>query len=207
MTKKIVIVDYGMGNIHSVVKKIKKLNGSVTVSSSPIEILESDKIILAGVGHFQKAMENLEQLKLIDVLDQVAFHQKKPILGICLGMQLMSKTSEEGTGVNGLGWVEASVKKIKVDDTIKYKVPHMGWNKITIKKKSTLMKGVCNDDKFYFAHSYYMDVQNTNLILNETEYSFKFVSAIEQGNIYGVQYHPEKSHDAGAILLSNFVKM
>jgi|LWDU01.1.fsa_nt_gi imidazole glycerol-phosphate synthase subunit HisH len=206
MSNRIVIVDYGMGNIHSVVKKIKHFSDNIIVSADPIEILKSDKVILVGVGHFRKAMENLQRFKLIDVLNQVAFDQKKPILGICLGMQLMGVKSEEGN-VNGLGWINADVKKIKVEDTIKHKVPHMGWNEITIKKESILMKGIADNSEFYFAHSYYMEVFDSGSILNETDYSFRFVTAIEQENIFGVQYHPEKSHDIGEILLSNFVKM
>ena len=204
---RIVVVDYGMGNIHSIVKKIKHLGGDVFVSSNSDEILKSDKIILSGVGHFKQAMNNLRKSKLIDTLNQAALVQKKPILGICLGMQLMGIKSEEGGDIEGLSWINANVKRIKVSDTIKYKVPHMGWNEINIRKESPLMNGVGDKSEFYFAHSYYMDVHESDLILNETEYFSRFVSAIENQNIFGVQYHPEKSHEAGDIILSNFVNI
>ena len=204
---RIVVVDYGMGNIHSIVKKIKHLGGDVFVSSNSDEILKSDKIILSGVGHFKQAMNNLRKSKLIDTLNQAALVQKKPILGICLGMQLMGIKSEEGGDIEGLSWINANVKRIKVRDTIKYKVPHMGWNEINIRKESILMNGVGDKSEFYFAHSYYMDVHESDLILNETEYFSMFVSAIESQNIFGVQYHPEKSHEAGDIILSNYVNM
>ena len=204
---RIVVVDYGMGNIHSIVKKIKHLGGDVFVSSNSDEILKSDKIILSGVGHFKQAMNNLRKSKLIDTLNQAALVQKKPILGICLGMQLMGIKSEEGGDIEGLSWINANVKRIKVSDTIKYKVPHMGWNEINIRKESPLMNGVGDKSEFYFSHSYYMDVHEPDLILNETEYFSRFVSAIESQNIFGVQYHPEKSHEAGDIILSNFVNI
>jgi len=204
---RIVVVDYGMGNIHSIVKKIKHLGGDVFVSSNSDEILKSDKIILSGVGHFKQAMNNLRKSKLIDTLNQAALVQKKPILGICLGMQLMGIKSEEGGDIEGLSWINANVKRIKVRDTIKYKVPHMGWNEINIRKESILMNGVGDKSELYFAHSYYMDVHESDLILNETEYFSRFVSAIESQNIFGVQYHPEKSHEAGDIILSNYVNM
>ncbi len=204
---RIVVVDYGMGNIHSIVKKIKHLGGDVFLSSNSDEILKSDKIILSGVGHFKQAMNNLRKSKLIDTLNQAALVQKKPILGICLGMQLMGIKSEEGGDIEGLSWINANVKRIKVSDTIKYKVPHMGWNEINIRKESPLMNGVGDKSEFYFSHSYYMDVHEPDLILNETEYFSRFVSAIENQNIFGVQYHPEKSHEAGDIILSNFVNI
>ena len=204
---RIVVVDYGMGNIHSIVKKIKHLGGDVFVSSNSDEILKSDKIILSGVGHFKQAMNNLRKSKLIDTLNQAALVQKKPILGICLGMQLMGIKSEEGGDIEGLSWINANVKRIKVSDTIKYKVPHMGWNEINIRKESPLMNGVGDKSEFYFSHSYYMDVHEPDLILNETEYFSRFISAIENQNIFGVQYHPEKSHEAGDIILSNYVNM
>jgi glutamine amidotransferase len=204
MKNKIALVDYGMGNLSSVLKKFKYMDVGVSVTSSWKEIMESDKIILVGVGHFGKAMDNLKQLDLIDSLTEAVMEKHKPVLGICLGMQLMAKTSEEGDA-DGLGWIDANVKRIQVSDTVKYKVPHVGWNQIIKMKDSALMKGVGNADEFYFAHSYHMDVFDSNLILNVTEYSNKFVSGIERDNIFGVQYHPEKSHDAGDILLSNFV--
>jgi len=203
---KIHIVDYGMGNIFSVQKKLLQENITVTVSSEPQDIFEADKIILLGVGHFNKAMNNLTELNLIEPLNEFALIQKKPVLGICLGMQLMAISSEEGNGSNhGLGWVDASVKKFQTDDFKKFKIPHMGWNTINSLKKSALMKNISLKDEFYFVHSFFMEPNDPNLVLNETSYIEKFCSGIEKENIFGVQYHPEKSHDAGRTLLKNFI--
>ena len=203
---KIHIVDYGMGNIFSVQKKLLQENINVTISSEPKDIFEADKIILLGVGHFNKAMDNLIDLNLIEPLNDFALIQKKPVLGICLGMQLMAISSEEGNNRNrGLGWVDASVKKFQTDDFKKFKIPHMGWNNINSLKNSALMKNISSQDEFYFVHSFFMEPNDPDLVLNETIYIDKFCSGIEKENIFGVQYHPEKSHDAGQTLLKNFI--
>ena len=205
---KIHIVDYGMGNIFSVQKKLLQENITVTVSSKPQDIFEADKIILLGVGHFNKAMDNLNNLNLIEPLNDFVLTQKKPVLGICLGMQLMAMTSEEGNGSkNGLGWIDASVKKFQTADFQKFKIPHMGWNNINLLKSSELMKDITSEDEFYFVHSFFMEPNDPKLALNETIYIDKFCSGIEKENIFGVQYHPEKSHDAGRTLLKNFISI
>lgn len=206
MQNNIVIVDYGMGNLHSVKKKLLRLNVNPIISSNPNEILNANKIILPGVGHFKKAMENLVKLNLIDCLNIAVLENKTPILGICLGMQLMANKSEEGNAI-GLGWINAEVVKFSVKNNLKYKIPHMGWNQITKTKESSLFKDIADLSEFYFVHSFHFDVKNTEDILSETEYEYKFVSAIEKSNIFGVQYHPEKSHDVGEILLKNFVQL
>lgn len=195
-----------MGNLHSVKKKLMSLNVNTIISSNPVEIESANKIILPGVGHFGKAMESLNALRLVDVLNEQVLIKKKPILGICLGMQLMANKSEEGN-VEGFGWFDAEVVKFKVADTLKYKVPHTGWNQIEIKKESALMKGVPDLSEFYFVHSYHFKIENKKDILNETEYEYRFVSAVEKENIFGVQYHPEKSHDVGELLLKNFINI
>ena len=206
MSNKVLVLDYGMGNIFSVTKKLNRLKIDSVVSSSQDEILSADKIILPGVGHFGKAMENLKKLNLIDVLNHEVLIKKKPILGICLGMQLMANKSEEGN-VEGLGWIDADVVKFRINDKLKYKVPHTGWNQISISKESKLMHNIPNFSEIYFVHSYHFKTNNPVDILNETEYENRFVSAIEKENIYGVQYHPEKSHDIGELLLKNFVSL
>ena len=206
MNNNISIVNYGMGNLHSVKRKIDKLKVNSVITSDPKKIIESDKIILLGVGHFKRAMKNLSKFDLIDPLNEVALIKKIPVLGICLGMQLMAKKSEEGH-VEGLGWLDANVRKMQVDDTLRFKIPHTGWNKITQSKKSHLMKGIPESSEFYFVHSYHLMSNETSNILNETEYCFKFTSAIEKNNIFGVQYHPEKSHDIGEVLLKNFISL
>ena len=203
---KIHIVDYGMGNIFSVQKKLLQENITVSISSEPQDILQADKIILLGVGHFKRAMDNLQELNLIEPLNNFALIQKKPVLGICLGMQLMASFSEEGNST-GLGWVNASVKKFKTLDSKKFKIPHMGWNTINLIKKSALMNNIASNEEFYFVHSFYMQPNDPDLILNETNYIENFCSGIEQENIFGVQYHPEKSHDPGRTLLKNFISL
>ena len=206
MKQTLTIVDYRMGNLHSVKKKLDRLKTTASITSNPRDIVKADKIILVGVGHFAKAMKNIKELALLDALNEVAIIKKKPVLGICLGMQLMAKDSEEGK-TEGLGWLDANVRKMQVDDTLKFKIPHTGWNKIIQSKKSHLMKGIPESSEFYFVHSYYLRSNETSNILNETEYCFKFTSAIEKDNIFGVQYHPEKSLDVGEVLLKNFISL
>lgn len=206
MPNQIVIVDYGMGNLNSVKQKLTYLKIDAIISSDAKIIEQADKIILPGVGHFGKAMESLNALNLVDVLNEQVLIKKKSILGICLGMQLMANKSEEGN-VDGLGWFDADVVKFKINDTLKYKIPHTGWNQIEIVKESTLMKGIPDFSEFYFVHSYHFETKNKKDILNETEYEYKFVSAVEKENIFGVQYHPEKSHDVGELLLRNFINL
>ena len=206
MKQTLAIVDYRMGNLNSVKKKLDRLKTTVSITSNLRDIVKADKIILVGVGHFAKAMKNIKELDLLDALNEVVIVKKKPVLGICLGMQLMAKDSEEGK-TEGLGWLDANVRKMQVDDTLKFKIPHTGWNKVIQSKKSHLMKGIPESSEFYFVHSYYFKSNETSNILNETEYCFKFTSAIEKDNIFGVQYHPEKSHDVGEVLLKNFISL
>lgn len=201
---KIVIVDYKMGNIHSVSKKLKSIGSDFEISNNPETILEADKLILPGVGHFGKAMKQLEESNLIQVLNDVVLNKKVPILGICLGMQLMAKFSEEGN-VNGLGWIDGQVIRFQVNDNLRYKIPHMGWNTINIQKESPINLGLKNQDEFYFVHSYYFQANKNSDVLHTTLYEKQFVSAFQKDNMVGVQYHPEKSHDAGLQLIKNFV--
>ena len=203
---KIHVVNYGMGNIFSIQKKIQSRDIILSISSDAQDIINADKIILCGVGHFKKAMDNLNKLNLIEPLNNFALTQKKPVLGICLGMQLMANFSEEGN-VKGLGWVEAAVKKFPTRQDKKLKVPHMGWNTVSISKESALMESIDPNNEFYFVHSFYLQPENPENILNETQYIQKFCSAIQQENIFGVQYHPEKSHDVGQTLLNNFISL
>lgn len=206
MQQQIVIIDYGMGNLNSVKKKLARLNINATITSDSKIIELADKIILPGVGHFAMAMSKLKTLNLIGVLNHDVLIKKKPVLGICLGMQLMAKHSEEGN-IEGLNWFDANVVRFNISDKLKYKVPHTGWNQIEINKQSALMKNIPNLAEFYFVHSYHIKTNNPNDNLNETEFEYKFVSAIEKENMFGVQYHPEKSHDAGELLLNNFINL
>ncbi len=202
----ITIIDYKMGNIGSVVNMIKKIGYESLVTSDVQKILSAQKIILPGVGHFDKAMRNLHELNLIGVLNQKAIIEKVPILGICLGMQLLSEVSEEGNS-NGLGWIKGEVRRFAFDENSKkLKIPHMGWNTINPIKDSPLLENLNNNSRFYFVHSYHFICQNPEDILCTTEYGYTFVSAISHNNIMGVQFHPEKSHKFGMTLLKNFIE-
>ena len=206
MSSKLVIVDYGTGNLNSVKKSLDRIGASSIISSDPKDIINTDKIILPGVGHFGRAMSNLKELNLLESLHEAVLVEQKPILGICLGMELMAKEGEEGNA-EGLGWIDGEIIKFNVSDKIKYKIPHVGWNQIHIKKTSLLMNNISDFSEFYFVHSYHLKINNQSDILNETQYDYLFPSAIEKDNIFGIQYHPEKSHDAGVQLLKNFIEL
>jgi imidazole glycerol-phosphate synthase subunit HisH len=204
MTQKIVIIDYGMGNLNSVKRKLKRIGINALISKLPSDISDADKLILPGVGHFQQAVENLKNMRIWDLLNENVLTKEKPILGICLGMQLMAMQSEEGN-VKGLGWFDAEVIRFRVKDTLKHKVPHTGWNQVIIMKESKLMRDIPDLSEFYFVHAYHFKCNQQEDVLNETDYEYNFTSGVEKGNIFGVQYHPEKSHDIGDQLLKNFI--
>jgi len=203
---KVLIIDYGMGNLNSVKRKLSRIGIDAKISNNPLEIANSISLILPGVGHFKKAIENLKKMQLWDALNDAVLSKKKPILGICLGMQLMAKHSEEGDA-EGFGWFDADVVKLKVTDNLKYKVPHTGWNQVIELKESRLMKGIPELSEFYFVHAYHFKCNDPVDILNETDYEYRFTSAVEKENIFGVQYHPEKSHDIGEQFLKNFINL
>jgi len=200
----IVIVDYGMGNLNSVLKAFKRINVEAIVSSNINEIEKADKLILPGVGHFKKAMENLDEMDLIKVLNKKVLEEKTPILGICLGIQLFTKSSEEGDS-KGLGWIDAET--IRLNEKDGFKLPHIGWGGINLKKQNKLFFGINLDALFYFVHSFHVKCNKDEDILAETDYSQKFTSSIQKENIFGVQFHPEKSHKEGLKLLKNFAEL
>lgn len=202
----IVIIDYGMGNISSVKKQLERASVNVTVSNDSKVILNADKLILPGVGHFKKAMDNLNELGLIDVLNQKVIAQKTPVLGICLGMQLMADKSEEGSA-SGLGWIEGEVVRMKVTDSLRYKIPHVGWNSIVQQKPSALNVHLEDDASMYFVHAYMFVAKNEVDILHTTSYENAFTSAVSKDHIFGVQYHPEKSQDSGLQIFKNFIEI
>jgi imidazole glycerol-phosphate synthase subunit HisH len=206
MNQKIVIIDYGLGNLHSVYKKIRNIGYLAKVTNDWKEVQNADKIILPGVGHFGKAMDNLRALGLMEVLNEQVLIKQKNIIGICLGMQLLANESEEGNR-KGLGWIDAHVQRFRINDTLKYKIPLIGWNQIEVSKSSRLMKEIDSLSEFYFVHSFHFVCNNKEDILNYSDYEYRFVSAVEKNNIFGVQYHPEKSHDIGEKLLSNFIHL
>lgn len=200
----IVVVDYGLGNVGSIVNMIKKVGYKAKVTSSAADILAAERIILPGVGAYDAGMSKLAAKGLIEPLGKAVLEKKIPILGICLGMQLMTNGSEEGK-FKGLGWVDASVKKIAFDELDK-KVPHMGWNTIKPEKPSLVLEGLNQNSRFYFVHSYYVDCHRSEDILLSTKYYRTFVSGFEAGNIIGFQFHPEKSHKFGMQIFTNFLK-
>lgn len=202
----IAIIDYDMGNLKSVKRKMDRIGVKSIITSDSEEIKKSDRIILPGVGHFAKAVLEIRNRGLWDLLSKQVLIEKKPVLGICLGMQLMAKHSEEGNA-EGFGWIDAEVLRFKVSDTIKFKVPHMGWNTLNQLKESPVLEKINLNSEFYFVHSYYLQCNDSDDILTETIYDNSFTSAFQKENIFGVQFHPEKSHDAGEMLLRNFVNM
>jgi glutamine amidotransferase len=206
MDNQTVIINYGMGNIFSVRKVIERLGFSCKISSSYEDIQKAGRIILPGVGHFGKVMQNLQEAHLIETLQEAVQVKKIPVLGICLGMQLMAAHSEEGD-VAGLGWFDANVIKFRINNPSIYKVPHMGWNTLTHEQPdSPTLKNLNIEEGFYFVHSYHIVPNHATDILSHTSYEYLFVSALEKENITGVQFHPEKSHRAGEQLIKNFLK-
>jgi glutamine amidotransferase len=175
------------------------------IGFSYTDISCADRLILPGVGHFKHGMEQLKALGLIDVMRKEVFENKKPILGICLGMQLLTNYSEEGD-VDGLGFIEAVTKKFAPQDKI-LKVPHMGWNTANFQKDSALIHSISDNPRYYFVHSYFVECTRNEDILCTTHYGHDFVSGFQRNNIYGLQFHPEKSHKYGMELLANFCKI
>lgn len=198
MTEKIVIIDYGMGNLHSVNKALLRVGGAVTISSEPNVIAQADKVVLPGVGAFGDCMLNLEKYKLLDVIQDI-LHSGKPFLGICLGEQLLFEGSEEAPGVKGLGYFKGQVEKIKT----KEKIPHMGWNKLTLAAPSPLLKEV-EGDFVYFVHSYHAVPEDKGIITATCDYGTTITAAVGRGNVQAVQFHPEKSSSVGMKILAVF---
>jgi len=206
MKSRVVIVDCGIGNLRSVQKKYISIGSNALISSNLDIISNATKLVLPGVGHFSTGVKRLRELGIWDVLNEMVLNKNIPILGICLGMQLMSTHSEEGN-TQGLGWFDATVVKFKIKNTIRYKIPHMGWNDVKIIKQSPLFEGIDTSSLFYFVHSYHMICNDNNDIIGKTNYDYEFVSAINKNNIFGVQFHPEKSHDQGKQIIQNYLRL
>ena len=201
----ITIIDYGAGNLGSIKNMIRKIGFEAKISSNVEDILEANKLILPGVGSFDYGMKQLNKSGLIDALNMKVLNEKIPILGICLGVQLFTKQSEEGD-LKGLSWFNAETVKFNFNDSYKLKIPHMGWNEIIKNKDSRLLEDISIESRFYFVHTYHLKCNDQNDSLLETNYGYNFVSAIEKNNIVGVQFHPEKSHKFGMKILNNFIQ-
>ena len=182
MTRVITIIDYGMGNLRSVQKKIIRCGADAVITDDPDKISKAEKLILPGVGHFANGISKLNEKGLLEALQHAVMDKKTPILGICLGMQLMAKSSEEGS-VEGLGWFDAEVVKFRISDSIRYKVPHMGWNNAIPQKQDLLLGESARDGMFYFVHSYHIKCNDPEDILALTDYEYEFLSAIWKDNI------------------------
>jgi glutamine amidotransferase len=200
----ITIIDYKTGNLGSIQNILKRIGEDSVITSDKDIIGKATKIILPGVGAFDTGMRNLLELDLVDILNKKVIAEKIPVLGICLGMQLLSNGSEEGS-LAGLGWIDAETLRFRFRDTVEYKIPHMGWNFIRQHKDSKLFADMYSDARFYFVHSYFFRANIEKDVLLSTTYEIEFTSAVEKGNILGVQFHPEKSHKFGMKLLKNFV--
>ena len=205
----IIVININLGNVGSILNMLKKIGVKAFLSSRSEDIEKAEKLILPGVGSFDNAVSNISELKLMNVINQKVLSDKTPILGICLGAQLMTRNSEEGS-CPGFGWIKARTVRFNFDSTpTKLKVPHMGWNQVRQLKDSLLFRPMDEDaeQRFYFVHSYYMVCDNPADILATSHYGLDFTSAFELENIYGVQFHPEKSHKYGMRLLKNFADL
>lgn len=200
----ITIIDYGMGNLGSILNMFKRIQVEAVIHSKPDAIRSAEMLVLPGVGAFDAAMSGIANSGLREVLDHKALVERVPILGICLGMQLLTCASEEGT-LPGLGWINAVTRRFPVAAGIK--VPHMGWNDVTNVRQSKLTNDLPEDSRFYFVHSYAVQVKNEENSILKATHGITFDAAIQEGNIYGVQFHPEKSHKYGMQLLTNFADL
>jgi imidazole glycerol-phosphate synthase subunit HisH len=198
------IVHYGLGNVGSIRNMLHRLGVEAKLVSEADEIRRADKLILPGVGSFDRGMEELHRRGLVDALNERVLGDRVPVLGVCLGMQLFSKGSEEGDRP-GLGWIDAETVRFALPEAdAGLRLPHMGWNSITVERSTPLLEDLPDEKRFYFVHTYHVRCQNPDTAAARTRYGIDFTCAVSQGNIYGTQFHPEKSHRFGMKILSNF---
>ena len=203
----ITIIDYGVGNINAFVNVYKRVNVPVKIAKTAAELEGAQKLILPGVGHFDYAMSELIKSGMREKLDELVMIQKAPIIGICVGMQMMGNRSDEGTS-EGLKWIDADI--LKFDESLilqRTKLPHMGWNDVSPTAGHPLFEGLEQEAIFYFLHSYYFKCNNAVDTIAISDYGIPFTSAVNADNVYGIQFHPEKSHKYGETLLHNFAKL
>jgi imidazole glycerol-phosphate synthase subunit HisH len=202
----IVVIDYGMGNLHSVSKALESVGADVVVSSSPKDVQEAEKIVLPGVGSFAQGMQHLKELGLVPVLTEEVLEKKKLFLGICLGMHLIAESGDEGGETGGLGWIKARVERFSFPNN-GFKVPHMGWNNVDLVNDSPLFERLRNPVDLYFVHSYHFVPEDKTLIKASCDYGQRFAAAVSKDNIHLFQFHPEKSQQVGQKILENFINM
>lgn len=201
------LINYGSGNINAIANIYNRLNIPHYFVNSISELDKANKLILPGVGDFDETMDLLTKMGMKDSLDKYVLDRKIPIMGVCVGMQILGGSSEEGK-LGGFGWIKGEIKRI--DETkIKEKpfLPHMGWNSIQIQRKHQILDGLDVEDGFYFLHSYYFDCDNEEDVLCTTEYGYQFPTAVNHGNVFGTQFHPEKSHTNGVQIFKNFANL
>jgi glutamine amidotransferase len=201
------IVDYGLGNVQAFATMYKRLGIEATRAKSAGDLVGATKIILPGVGAFDKAMELLDGSGMRPVLEKLVMDEKVPVLGICVGMQILASGSDEGTAA-GLGWIPGRVRSLRsAEEAAHLPLPHMGWNDVAPAPTSALFTGLESDARFYFLHSFYFDSDDQAHVAARATYGLKFGCAVSSGNVHGVQFHPEKSHHYGALLLKNFAEL
>ena len=200
----IAIIDYGAGNIQSVAKALRHIGCDCTVTKNKEEILAADGAVLPGVGSFGDTVDTMNAYGIKETVKEY-IAGGKPFLGICLGMQLLFPESEESPGAEGLGIFEGTITKIPNGEGLK--IPHMGWNSLTVNPKSRLLKGIGEEPYVYFVHSYYLTAKDSDLVAARTEYGVKIDAAVEKGNVFATQFHPEKSGETGLKILRNFAKI
>lgn len=205
MLKTLGLVDYGIGNLGSIEKMVRYLGHGIERVSTSEQISAASGLILPGVGAFDRAMSRLEELDLLRPLHEAVLEKQVPVLGVCLGMQLLGMGSEEGSKP-GLGWIRMNARRFRPRADERLKVPHMGWNRVSLRKSHPLFDRMPEPARFYFVHSYYLECENEADVLTETSYGVTFVSSVARNNVFGVQYHPEKSHKFGIHLFRNFIE-
>jgi glutamine amidotransferase len=203
----ITIIDYGLGNVLAFVNVYSRLNIPVAVAKSASDLANASKLILPGVGSFDHAMQQLDQSGMRQAVEELVLNNAMPILGICVGMQMLARCSDEGQ-LPGLGWIDGKVKKFDLSAMPRgANLPHMGWNDVKPVVDGGLFKGMEQDARFYFLHSFYFECYQQPNVLAVTDYGGQFSCAVRRGNVYGVQFHPEKSHHFGSQLLKNFAEV
>lgn len=200
----LVVIDYDAGNLRSVEKAFALLGETPVITRDPQVLLRADKVVLPGVGAFGDAMEKLQQYGLVDIIKTI-IKNGTPFLGICLGMQLLFESSEESPGVEGLGICKGKI--LRIPETEGLKIPHMGWNSLHYDNLGRLYRGIPEDSYVYFVHSYYLKAEQPEIVAASTDYAVQIHASIEQGNVFGCQFHPEKSSDVGLKILKNFIEL